>query len=86
MKFSGENVFVVGEEDGMIRVHRARITRDGLEYCSEYFMPNALETVEANIDREFAEVIYRQKLMKAKLDEEQDINMELGFGADDKIQ
>jgi hypothetical protein len=48
------------------------------------FPPDALESVESNIDREFAEVIYRQTLMKSKLDEEGDI--EIAVGGDGQIQ
>ena len=84
VKITGETVQVIEVENSLIKASRARVGRDGIEYELQTFFPFALETVEANIDREFAEVIYRQQLMKQKLHEDADV--EVAFDSDEPVQ
>ena len=68
VKISGESVIVV--DAGLpvgIKVRRARITRDGMEYEPAIFAAYELEPVEANIDREFREAVYRTNLFRSGL-------------------
>lgn len=79
VKFTGETVQVRDKTPtGLIEVVRSRVTRDGIEYETECFDSFALESVEANIDREFAEVKYRQALMKQELENTDEGSFEKG--------
>lgn len=82
VKISGETVLVVrksGWLDGLDFVVMRFNTGEN-KYHFEYFLEDALETVEQNIDREFAEVVYRQKLMRSKLDEDAEIDFAVDEG------
>jgi hypothetical protein len=82
VKISGETVIVV--DAGLpvgIKVRRAMITRDGIEYEPALFAAYELEPVEANIDREFREAVYRTNLFRSGLVVQQ---QELAQSADDQ--
>ena len=69
VKISGETVQVLKEAkpEGYVSVLRARATRDGIEYFPETMDDFTLEPVEANIDREFREAVYRSELARKGL-------------------
>ena len=70
-----------------IMVKRALVTRnEGIQYHSELMRADELESIEANIDREFAEVVYRQNLMQSKLTKDRDVDLEIEVGEDDPVQ
>lgn len=73
VKYTGESVMIRATDiqngegtynDKSVLVSRAKQTRDGIEYDTSYFHPSELETVEANIDREFQEAMYRRSLIE----------------------
>ena len=81
VKISGETVQVILVEDGKVGILRAIPTRDGIEYEVETVDEFTLEPVEANIDREFREAVYRTNLFRSGLVVQQ---QELAQSADDQ--
>ena len=69
VKISGETVQVLKapNETGLVEVLRALATRNGIEYQREHVDACVLEPVEANIDREFREAVYRTNLFRSGL-------------------
>ena len=69
VKISGETVQVLKapNEVGLVEVLRALATRNGIEYQREHVDAHVLEPVEANIDREFREAVYRTNLFRSGL-------------------
>ena len=63
VKNSGERVTVIEPDiDGKVMVRRPLAARDGITHVTEGFFPCELETVFANIDRQYAEGKYIAKL------------------------
>jgi hypothetical protein len=62
VKISNETVFVQSVTNSSARVLRAVTTRDGVMYVSHELPPDALESVEESIQREFKEALYRHNL------------------------
>jgi hypothetical protein len=72
VKISGETVIVKAVADPdtgdpTVLVGRAIATRDGINYAESEFFNWELEPVEANIDREFREAVYRAELARKGL-------------------
>lgn len=70
VKISGEPVYILNTGNNgvvdTVRIRRAKVTRDGIEYTADDLVAGEVESVEESIDREFAEVLYRHKLSSGK--------------------
>ena len=68
VKISGETVYIDRTlAEGDVVARRALATKDGIRYVTTTFAPDELEPVEANIDREFREAVYRTNLFRSGL-------------------
>ncbi len=73
VKVTGEYVYLTGKQfdNGQFEVHRAKLTRDGIEHQYDAFEAGELETVEEHIDREVKEAFLKldaqKKVMNAKM-------------------